>query len=106
MMRSHYKCEFCDSRATWNGITREHPRYTFICDEHFLSHCSQAKAMRFPDPLPDEQYTLTTIDEFRQSIEELNALYSAQKRCAIADARRLARSKQQSKDAHSLNQPE
>ncbi len=72
---SHYKCEFCDLRSTWNAITRAEWCYTFVCDEHFVEHCQTEKAARFQEPRPGEEYTLTTIGEFLQGIEQLKAMY-------------------------------
>lgn len=88
--KGHYRCEFCQLRATWNAVTKEDSRYTFVCDNHFLQHCQQVtkgstKAARFQDPLPGEQYTLATIGEFLQGAEELKAIYSSRGKPDLAD---------------------
>lgn len=78
--KCHYQCEFCQDRATWNAVVKADSRYSFVCDRHFLEHCDQeassgsnSKAARIPDPYPDESYTLTTIEELHQQIENLRS---------------------------------
>lgn len=83
--RHHYKCQFCDLRATWNAIVRDGSYYSFVCDNHFQAHCQRNKAARFHDPYPGEQYSLTTIGQLLQGLEELKAVYASQGRRHLAD---------------------
>lgn len=83
--RHHYQCQFCDRRATWNAIVRDGSYFSFVCDDHFQSHCQQNRATRFRDPYPGEQYSLTTIGQLLQGLEELKQVYTAQGRGYLAD---------------------